>query len=51
MRDETETFDSLGRLLELTYPDGEILRHSDDAGGNLAAVTGSSVRSAGVDPR
>jgi RHS repeat-associated protein len=33
-------FDSLGRLLELTYPDGEKLAHTYDAGGNLASVTG-----------
>jgi YD repeat-containing protein len=34
------TFDSLGRLLELTYPDGERLEHAYDRGGNLASVTG-----------
>jgi YD repeat-containing protein len=33
--------DSFGRLLELVYPDGEVLTHTYDAGGALAAVTGS----------
>jgi YD repeat-containing protein len=35
------TFDSLGRLLDLTYPDGERLEHTYDRGGNLASVTGA----------
>src|SRR5690606_5369400 len=31
---EEQTFDSMGRLLEKVYPDGERLAHFYDAGGN-----------------
>ncbi len=39
--DTRSTYDSLGRLLELVYPDGEVLSHVYDAGGNLRSVTGA----------
>ncbi|MEK7425692.1 MAG: hypothetical protein AAB131_17845, partial [Actinomycetota bacterium] len=35
-------YDSLGRLLQLTYPDGEVLTHTYDAGGLLASAAGRS---------
>jgi YD repeat-containing protein len=34
-------FDTYGRLLRLTYPDGEVLRHAYDSGGNLARIEGT----------
>jgi len=34
--------DSLGRQLQLTYPDGEVVTNRYDQGGMLAAVTGAS---------
>jgi RHS repeat-associated protein len=34
------SYDSLGRMLSLTYPDGEILTYDYDAAGNLYSVTG-----------
>jgi YD repeat-containing protein len=34
-------FDTYGRLLKLTYPDGEVLRHAYDSGGNLARIEGT----------
>jgi RHS repeat-associated protein len=33
-------YDTFGRLMVLTLPDGEVLTHSYDAGGNLASITG-----------
>jgi len=33
-------YDSFARLLVLTLPDGEVLTHTYDAGGNLASITG-----------
>lgn len=33
-------FDTFGRLLKLTYPDGEVLTNTYDSGGNLLATQG-----------
>jgi RHS repeat-associated protein len=33
--------DSFGRLAELTYPDGEVLRHEYDSGGMLSGLQGT----------
>ena len=34
------TYDSWGRLLELTYPDGEVLDYTFDRGGRISSMTG-----------
>ncbi|MEV6107918.1 SpvB/TcaC N-terminal domain-containing protein [Streptomyces sp. NPDC051940] len=33
-------YDSLGRLLKLSYPDGEVLSYAYDSGGHVTAATG-----------
>ncbi|HKI99087.1 MAG TPA: SpvB/TcaC N-terminal domain-containing protein, partial [bacterium] len=35
-------FDTFGRMLKLTYPDGEVPRNGYDSGGNLARITGTA---------
>jgi RHS repeat-associated protein len=42
------TRDSLGRVLTITYPDGEILSHRYDSGGLLSSMQGARTLSAGL---
>jgi RHS repeat-associated protein len=42
------TFDSLGRQLELKYPDGEVVANTYDAAGTLSEVKGDALYATGI---
>jgi len=43
-------FDTFGRMLRITYPDGEVLTNRYDSGGNLASAEGvKAVATTGAD--